>query len=99
MVYELSDTSLKNFRVTGIQEGELIRMHGDTDIMGSDKATNLSECVLEHGLPWIRTDRMGGKGDKVRCYPEEEDAMKEIEPEDGLETGKVILDGCSETMF
>ena len=99
MVYELSDTSLKNFWVTGIQEGELIWMHGDTDIMGGDKVTNLSEGVLKLGLPRIRTDRMGGKGDKIGGYSEEEDAMKEIELENGLETGKVILDGCTETIL
>jgi hypothetical protein len=78
MITKFMNTATEYLMIRGIDEGELVRMHRDTYLMRGDNITQGRKGILEMGLPWKSTDRMGGKGDKIRGDTKKQEIMGHI---------------------
>ena len=65
VVHEFGLTPLKDRRINGVYEGELIRVHGDAHALRTNKGSDLVEGVGKEGSPVETADRVRGKGDEV----------------------------------
>ena len=97
VIDKLSNASSYDTLIPGVQHHELVRVHRHPHAVLLDEGTHTSELIPKLLLPRHGIYRMGGEGDEVRGYPEEEEAGDCIQREDFREAFEVGRDGRPET--
>ena len=89
VVYEFRHAPRVDALVQGVDEDELVRMHGDAHGVLGDEGACLRELALEPLLPGIVADRMRGEGDEVRRDAEVVYVVFQVEAELLQQAGEV----------
>lgn len=81
MIQKFLLTSFEDPQLRGVDQGELIRMHGYPHVIPLHQIADPSQLRFKMILPVKPANRMRGEGNQVRGDPEKQDIMLMIELE------------------
>jgi hypothetical protein len=99
VVIEFSYAVCKNILTGRIQEYELVGMHGDSQTVSPYKITKPLKMLPERFHPVDRADRVRGKGDEIRTYPEKQKPFLQIVEKYPFQAAEISTDRLLKPFF